>query len=31
MMFADKVFDPNTGQMFYDLFNLDGILGDRSW
>jgi FtsP/CotA-like multicopper oxidase with cupredoxin domain len=29
MMFADKVFDPHTGQMFFDLFNTDGILGDR--
>lgn len=29
MVFADKVFDPQTGQLFFDLFNLDGILGDR--
>jgi FtsP/CotA-like multicopper oxidase with cupredoxin domain len=29
MMFADKVFDPNTGLAFFDLFNTDGILGDR--
>jgi FtsP/CotA-like multicopper oxidase with cupredoxin domain len=29
MMFGDRVFDPNTGQMFFDLFNLDGILGDK--
>lgn len=29
MVFADKVFDPRTGQLFFDLFNLDGILGDK--
>ena len=29
MVFADKVFDPGTGQLFFDLFNLDGILGDK--
>ena len=29
MMFADRVFDPNTGRLFFDLFNLDGILGDK--
>ena len=29
MLFADKVFDPNTGQLFFDLFNTDGILGDK--
>jgi len=29
MMFADKVFDSRTGQLRFDLFNLDGILGDR--
>jgi FtsP/CotA-like multicopper oxidase with cupredoxin domain len=29
MLFADKVFDPTTGQLFFDLFNLDGILGDK--
>ncbi len=28
LVFADKVFDQN-GQVFFDLFNLDGILGDR--
>ncbi len=28
MMFTDKVFDSN-GQLFFDLFNLDGILGDK--
>jgi FtsP/CotA-like multicopper oxidase with cupredoxin domain len=28
LMFADKVFDPDTGLLFFDLFNLDGILGD---
>ena len=29
MIFADKLFDPTTGQLFFDRFNLDGILGDR--
>jgi len=29
MIFADKVFDRRTGQLFFDLFNLDGILGDK--
>jgi FtsP/CotA-like multicopper oxidase with cupredoxin domain len=28
MALADKVFDEN-GQLYYDLFNLDGILGDK--
>lgn len=28
MMFADKVFDED-GKLFYDLFNLDGVLGDK--
>jgi FtsP/CotA-like multicopper oxidase with cupredoxin domain len=26
---GDKVFDADTGQLFFDLFNLDGILGDK--
>ena len=29
MMFADRCFDPNTGLLAFDLFNLDGILGDK--
>jgi FtsP/CotA-like multicopper oxidase with cupredoxin domain len=29
MMFADKCFDQRTGLLFFDLFNLDGILGDK--
>src|SRR6266481_3631316 len=29
MLFGDKVFDPNTGLLFFDLFNTDGILGDK--
>jgi FtsP/CotA-like multicopper oxidase with cupredoxin domain len=29
MIFADKVFDPETGQLFFDRFSLAGILGDR--
>ncbi len=28
LIFNDKVFDYSTGKMFFDLFNLDGILGD---
>jgi FtsP/CotA-like multicopper oxidase with cupredoxin domain len=28
LLFADKVFDAN-GQLFFDAFNLDGILGDK--
>ena len=28
MAFSDKVFD-QSGQLFFDLFNLDGILGDK--
>jgi FtsP/CotA-like multicopper oxidase with cupredoxin domain len=29
LLFADRVFDPNTGLLFFDLFNFDGILGDK--
>ena len=29
MVFMDKVFDQETGLMAFDLFNLDGILGDK--
>jgi FtsP/CotA-like multicopper oxidase with cupredoxin domain len=29
LVFTDKVFDPATGQQFFDVFNVDGILGDR--
>jgi FtsP/CotA-like multicopper oxidase with cupredoxin domain len=29
MMLTDKVFDPTTGQLFFDRFNLDGVLGDK--
>jgi FtsP/CotA-like multicopper oxidase with cupredoxin domain len=29
LAFADKVYDPNSGQLAFDLFNLDGILGDK--
>jgi FtsP/CotA-like multicopper oxidase with cupredoxin domain len=29
LAFTDKVFDPQTGQLVFDLFNLDGILGDK--
>src|SRR5262249_38988452 len=29
MMFGDRVFDPRTGLLFFDLFNLDGIIGDK--
>ncbi|HSB81453.1 MAG TPA: hypothetical protein VLM91_21960 [Candidatus Methylomirabilis sp.] len=29
MIFTDKIFDPTSGQLFFDLFNLAGILGDK--
>ena len=29
MMFADRCFDAQTGQMAFDTFNIDGILGDK--
>ncbi len=29
LLFNDKVFDPNNGELVFDLFNLDGILGDK--
>jgi FtsP/CotA-like multicopper oxidase with cupredoxin domain len=29
LAFADRVFDPQTGDLVFDLFNLDGILGDK--
>src|SRR5215469_15843762 len=29
LAFADKVYDPQTGDLVFDLFNLDGILGDK--
>lgn len=29
MMFADRCFDASTGQMVFDTFNIDGILGDK--
>ena len=29
LAFADKVYDPNSHQLVFDLFNLDGILGDK--
>jgi FtsP/CotA-like multicopper oxidase with cupredoxin domain len=29
LLLADKVFDPATGLLFFDLFNFDGILGDK--
>jgi FtsP/CotA-like multicopper oxidase with cupredoxin domain len=29
LAFADKVYDPTTGNLVFDLFNLDGILGDK--
>src|ERR1041385_6263194 len=28
LAFADKIFDPSSAQLVFDLFNLDGILGD---
>jgi len=29
LAFNDKVYDPLTGDLVFDLFNLDGILGDK--
>ena len=29
LVFADRVFDGSSGQLVFDLFNLDGILGDK--
>src|SRR5215813_13957650 len=29
LAFADRVYDPTTGLLAFDLFNLDGILGDK--
>jgi FtsP/CotA-like multicopper oxidase with cupredoxin domain len=29
LMLTDRSFDPDTGLLCFDLFNLDGILGDR--
>jgi FtsP/CotA-like multicopper oxidase with cupredoxin domain len=29
LVFADRVFDPSSGLLAFDLFNLDGILGDK--
>ena len=29
MVFNDKLFDPQTGLLSFDLFNTDGILGDK--
>jgi FtsP/CotA-like multicopper oxidase with cupredoxin domain len=29
LVFADKVYDPNSKLLVFDLFNLDGILGDK--
>jgi FtsP/CotA-like multicopper oxidase with cupredoxin domain len=29
MVLIDRTFDPTSGQLFFDIFNLDGVLGDR--
>jgi FtsP/CotA-like multicopper oxidase with cupredoxin domain len=29
LLFADRVYDPTSGELVFDLFNLDGILGDK--
>jgi FtsP/CotA-like multicopper oxidase with cupredoxin domain len=29
LVFADKVYDPTSGLLAFDLFNLDGIIGDK--
>lgn len=29
LMLSDKLFDPDTGEMCFDLFEFDGVLGDK--
>jgi len=29
LSFADKVYDSESGELVFDLFNLDGVLGDK--
>jgi FtsP/CotA-like multicopper oxidase with cupredoxin domain len=29
LVFNDRIYDPNSGDLVFDLFNLDGILGDK--
>jgi FtsP/CotA-like multicopper oxidase with cupredoxin domain len=29
LAFGDRVYDPESGNLVFDLFNLDGILGDK--
>ena len=29
LMLADRVFDPSTGKLYFDLFEHDGIIGDK--
>jgi FtsP/CotA-like multicopper oxidase with cupredoxin domain len=29
LMICDRVFDPSTGKLYFDMFEKDGILGDR--
>jgi FtsP/CotA-like multicopper oxidase with cupredoxin domain len=29
LMLADRIIDPDDGQLFFDLTNLDGIVGDK--
>lgn len=29
IVFADKAFNPNSGLLYFDLFNFDGMLGDK--
>jgi FtsP/CotA-like multicopper oxidase with cupredoxin domain len=29
LMVCDRVYDPSNGQMYFDLFNHDGIIGDK--
>ena len=30
LAFADKTFDPRTGQLYFDSTNFDGVLGDKT-
>lgn len=29
MMFIDRKFDPSTGELYFDLFNFEGMIGDK--
>jgi FtsP/CotA-like multicopper oxidase with cupredoxin domain len=29
LMLCDRTFNPSTGQLYFDMFNFDGIIGDK--